>query len=97
MVNRLLYTKEEIEASDHSKAYSLEYYILESELPETEDYGAHTVYGAEIVKKGEVSESHQMTNISGSRESVERLAGMLARNKVTPVSLGYVVEDYISL
>ncbi len=80
-------------------SFVLEYYIIESELPESNDFGKVIVYGLEIVKKltSELSEKNQIENVFCSREAAEGLVNILAVNSVTPVSLGYIIEDMLGV
>ena len=82
---RSLYKRVEVE---EPVVFSLEYFIFCEE---------ENSYGLEIVKKinGQCLEAKAAKSLSDSREEIEELAERLSCGQVTPVTLGYIVEDML--
>ncbi|MFZ5985918.1 MAG: DUF6514 family protein [Bacillota bacterium] len=77
----------------------LEYYLIESESEKHENSSGNLVYGIEIVKKqSEKSfESEIVKNLSHDRERAQNLLNMLAKNKVTPMELTFILDDLMGI
>lgn len=81
--------------------FSLEYYILESEVNMPDDKISAKVYGIEIVKvqkdgQGQVKrESAKISDIFCKEEKIKDLAEMLHKNAVTPITFYDVIDDII--
>lgn len=81
-----------------SVSFELEYYITESKL-EVNENSENQVYGIEIVKtlSSGIVEKSTIQDIYCKKEDAQVFAGILASNSVTPVSLGYIVEDFLGV
>lgn len=68
----------------------IEYYLLNKE----KNYGLKVVK-KERLKDGSIKyiESYFKNNVSSEEDKADRLINLLARNRVTPVSVGNVLED----
>ncbi len=77
--------------------FELEYYLLESEINESEKEESRKVYGIEIVKKlqEESVEIQRYDDICFTREKTRGLIELLAKNAVTPVTLPYILDDML--
>ncbi len=78
--------------------FSLEYFILESQIEIPKSSLFFHSYGIEIVKKsGDILEIKQVRNIMYSEDSIRKLALTLAENNVTPLIMEEVINDYIKI
>jgi hypothetical protein len=74
----------------------LEYYIIEENLPHSaESYGIKVVKTQFSEGGGTVSESKEIGNVFYRRKDAEKFIKLIRDNKVTPMTLMDVVEDYI--
>ena len=77
----------------------LDYYLIRESI--SEDYCDLIRYGVKVVKTvgygggGKTVESKQINNIFYREDEADGFLQLIMRNKVTPVSLMDVVEDYI--
>ena len=80
-----------------NKPMELEYYLIESEAYEIDDFRIEKVYGVEIVKKDGESqlESNFVRDLSSSRDGVRSILDLLIKNTVTPVGLPFIIEDLL--
>ncbi len=78
---------------------TLDYYLIREKIGE--DYCDLIRYGVRVVKTviesggGKTVESKQINNIFYSEDDADNFLRLIMRNRVTPVSLMDVVEDYI--
>ena len=75
----------------------LEYFILISETNDLENDTIQQTYGIEIAKKveGVLSESKAFENVFNDIEKTKEFIRVLAENTVTPVSLLYILDDFL--
>lgn len=74
----------------------LEYYIIEKQINTTNGSLYFHSYGIEIIKEeGDVVETKAVMNVLYSEDSARKLAEILANNKVTPISMEEIIDDYI--
>ena len=80
-------------------ALELEYYLVESDSDYNEGINAGNEYGVEIMKKerGYIKESKMFKGIYASRETIENFIRKLVVNKVTPVTLSYILDDILGV
>ena len=72
---------------------SLEYYVISTKSEEDES----EVYGALIEKtEGENTEKEEITAISTQKDLVIELVDLMISHTVTPISMVYIVDDYIT-
>ena len=72
---------------------SLEYYVISTK---SEEDGSE-VYGASIEKtEGEKIEKEEIAAISRDKGMVVELVDLMITNTVTPISMVYIVDDYIT-
>ena len=77
----------------------LEYYLIKSNALSQNDK-ALNVYGIQVIKtevdrfSSVVTEIELVPNISSDKEGVKEILDKLIRNKVTPVALHDVLEDF---
>lgn len=72
---------------------SLEYYVISTK---SEEDGSE-VYGASIEKtEGEKIEKEEIAAISREKGMVVELVDLMITNTVTPISMVYIVDDYIT-
>lgn len=78
----------------------IEYYLISNRIGG--EYCDLMSYGIKIIKTvnffggGKTVETKQINNIFYNIDDAERFLKLIKRNKVTPVSLPDVVEDYIT-
>lgn len=78
---------------------TLDYYLIRESI--SEDYCDLIRYGVKVVKTvrecggGKTVELKQINNIFYREEEADDFVRLIMRNKVTPISLMDVVEDYI--
>ncbi len=79
--------------------FNLEYYLIVSVTKDNQEQEGILEYGIEIVKKigNEKIESGLIGNITSKRQTAVKLIQKFARNSVTPLSLSYVVDDFIGI
>lgn len=89
--------KADLPVENFKKNYELNYYIIQHE-DIIEDNVCRT-YGIRIEKMddGNVIESEEVKDISSYINVVQELTNKLIQGIVTPVSLKYIVEDYICI
>lgn len=76
--------------------FKLEYYIIEKQINTTNGALYFHSYGIEIIKKaGDIIETKAIMNVVYSEELARNLAESLAKNKVTPLTMEEVIDDYI--
>lgn len=103
MISKFLERKIELVPDENEKnlfyPINLEYYLVESDMPGTEDLDVEKVYGIEIVKKaeGKNTEVGLVKNFSCCRESTREVLMKLADNTVTPVGLPFILDDMIGV
>lgn len=101
MLSRFLTKRIEIEAQEipggPGNTLELEYYLVESEPAGEDAVDGDRGYGIAIVKKksGAEIESAIFRDVFRSRAETEKLVALMAEHTVTPVTLPYVLEDYI--
>lgn len=101
MISKYLEKKIELSSDnnllENNCPFELEYYLVESEINDAEDFQAGTAYGIEIVKKmGSVEVEHGLVrNFSFCRENARQILDILASNSVTPVSLPFILDDIL--
>jgi hypothetical protein len=100
MVRKYLYDQSSVnEREDGKKGFLLQYYLLENE---SDSYGKNcnkVNYGIEIVKKcaEDVSENIIIRELTSSYENANTILDVISRNKVTPVTLPYILEDFAGM
>jgi len=78
---------------------NLEYYIIETDTLR-QNNNELNLYGIQVVKtevdklNSVVTETELVPNISSDKEGVKEILDKLVRNKVTPVALHDVLEDF---
>lgn len=103
MINRVLESKAEITKDENrdsmGEPIALEYFLLENKIHEFPELFESKIYGIEIVKKmkDQIIEMNSFRDISSYREKTKDLIHMLAKHKVTPISLPEILEDVIGL
>jgi hypothetical protein len=100
MLSKYLESKVELDLSEgKDEKIQLEYYLIESDFPNSYDYSGDKVYGIEIIKKDSEyhAESEIVRNLSNSKESTKGILNILAKNTVTPVELSFVLDDLMAL
>ena len=76
--------------------FKLEYYIIENQINTTNGALYFHSYGIEIIKREEdITETKRIMNIVYSEEKALNLVQVLANNKVTPMSMEEIINDYI--
>ena len=77
----------------------LEYYLLESEINESETEETRNAYGIEIVKKSEddTVEVQRYDDVCFTKEKTIGLIELLAKNAVTPVTFPYILDDLLGV
>lgn len=76
--------------------FKLEYYIIENQINTTNGALYFHSYGIEIIKKeGDVVETKAVMNIVYSEDVARNLAEKLAQNRVTPITMEEIIDDYI--
>ena len=80
-----------------TKKINLEYYFLECETKDTEDFFGIRFYGVEIVKKKNLIEveTSSVHNFSCSEGKTKLLIDKLILNKVSPTQLHYVLDNIL--
>ena len=79
------------------KNIELSYYLLESDISDFDTITGEKFYGIEILKRTEEKkyECEMIRNFSNSEISTKNLLEILATNKVTPVTLPFVMDDIL--
>lgn len=95
--NLLLKATTEIDTEDYysterPKSVIIDYYILEEE--EEKNYGLKVIK-KEYSETGKTihEEAYTANEVSDSEEQANKIIELLARNKVTPIAVGNVLED----
>lgn len=77
--------------------FKLEYYIIENQINTVNGGLYFHSYGIEIIKKeGDVIETKAILNVVYSEESAKKITEKLANNKVTPITMEEIIDDYIN-
>jgi len=86
---------EEYYSTERPKSVIIDYYILEEEEQN---------YGLKVIKKeysgtGKTihEEAYTANEVSDSEEKANKIIELLARNKVTPIAVGNVLEDIVMM
>lgn len=101
MISKYLESKIQVNQDEEMKSFDsgieLEYYLIESESDSYEILSGNYVYGIEVVKRNNEKsmESEIIRNLSYCRESTQSILIMLAKNKVTPTELTFILDDLI--
>ncbi len=98
-MEEILYDRKTVEV-DNERYYKmvLSYYLIEEEI--AVEYCELKSYGVEIRKAAHFADAHtekeckRISNLFFNREEAERFLERIAKNKVTPIGLKDVVEDY---
>ncbi|SMC47771.1 DUF6514 family protein [Papillibacter cinnamivorans] len=93
-MRELLFTSKEAEAEGGIK-YRFDYYMLIEEISGGNDLLCEN-YGVKIASPDQDGDVLAIGNITMSVRGIETLLKLLSDNFVTPVSLPYVVEDWLS-
>jgi len=99
LAGKARYAFEEYVEPIYLREMNLEYYLIESELSNQRNDNLN-VYGIQVIKtevdrsNSVVTEIELVTNISSDREGVKEILDKLVRNKVTPVALHDVLDDF---
>lgn len=91
MSNQILKAVKEIKGEENSSKSLLEYYLIENDEDE---------FGVKVLKKDDsmvgimrCSEQHTLEYIVGEEDDANDVLELLAKNTVTPVTVGNVLED----
>lgn len=81
------------------KNIELLYYLLETDPCDIDTKTGEKFYGIEILKRTEEKkyECEMIRNFSNSETSTKNLLEILATNKVTPVTLPFVMDDILGM
>ncbi len=93
-MRELLFTCKEAEA-EGGQRYRFDYYMLIEEISGGNDLLCEN-YGVKIASPEKDGDVLAVRNITMSVKGIERLLRLLSDHFVTPVSLPYVVEDWLS-
>lgn len=94
---KVLVGKEDVEVPDGS-IVELNYYIVKENIFYEELNARHVSYGIEIEKVANQFSNHErnfLRDITCNRKEILRIADLLRKNKVMPVHLKDVMEDFI--
>jgi hypothetical protein len=103
MIKRKLEKQVELTGDENQMLFKfpikLEYYLLESEMDESEELKGRKTFGIEVIKKtqGNSDEIKSFTNVSCSMENTQNLLNKLAANSVTPMGMSYVLDDILGI
>ena len=96
ILDKQLYTSKKIECEQEGRAYTLEYYITEDEMPLGERISVIS-YGVEIVMRSRMQiEASRASFLFSDRKKAEDFAEILAKDATFPVSLAGIVEDIMA-
>lgn len=101
MICKFLESKVKLEMEEgiinEKNSFELEYYLIESEENEMQDFPGTRVYGIEIIKKLNtgIEEKERVRNFSFCRDQTRNMLEKLSKNTVTPVGLPFVIDDFI--
>jgi len=99
LIGKARYEIEEYIEPMYLREMNLEYYIIETDALSRNDSELN-LYGIQVVKKevdkfnSVLTETELVTDISSDKEGVKEILDKLVRNKVTPVALHDVLEDF---
>ncbi len=86
-----------IQGCEQDNRFEIEYYLLESEMNDSDQGVLQKTYGIEITKKMNdgFTENKRIEGIYTSKRKVQELISLLAANSVTPLSLPYILDDIL--
>lgn len=99
LAGNMKYEIEEFVEPIYLREMNLEYYLIESEVP-IQDNNSLNVYGIQVVKtemdksNSVIRECEFVPNISPDKDGVKKILDKLIRNKVTPIALHDVLDDF---
>lgn len=98
-MEEILYDRKTVEVDDERYCKMvLSYYLIEEEI--AVEYCELKSYGVEVRKTAHFADEHtekeckRISNLFFNRSEAEQFLEKIARNKVTPIGLKDVVEDY---
>lgn len=99
LAGKAKYGFEEFIEPTYLREINLEYYLIESGSPSQRNDSSN-VYGIQVIKtevdmlNSVATEIERVPNISSDKEGVIEILDKLVKNKVTPVALHDVLEDF---
>ncbi|MGE5474220.1 MAG: DUF6514 family protein [Ignavibacteriales bacterium] len=93
------YKFEEYVEPTYLREMNLEYYLIKSDASNQSNDNSN-IYGIEVIKtevnmsNSVITEVERVPNISSDKEGVIEILDKLVKNKVTPIALHDVLEDF---
>lgn len=95
-LDKQLYTTKKVENEEEGRAFLLEYYITEDEMPIGERISVIS-YGVEIIMRSRLQiEASRASFLFSEKTQAEDFIALLAKDATFPVSLAGIVEDVLA-